>query len=78
MNGEMFNTYDDASDDYFFVTDHFFPWALNLSYPWVHPLERVDISEAYPQFPSWVTSSGESNTQWYMPENASSEKTAQE
>ena len=79
MNTDFFNTYDDATTPTNnFVTSSYFPWALNLSYPWIHPLEQIDISDAYPQFPTWVTSSGESNTQWYTIENASSEKTAQE
>ena len=79
MNLDFFNTYNDKSTaSNFFITASNFPWALNLSYPWVHPLENVDISHAYPQFSTWVTSSGESNKQWYTTDNADSSKTAQE
>merc|ERR1711879_367333 len=79
MNIDFFNTYNDkSSSPNFFITAANFPWALNLSYPWVHPLENVDISHAYSQFSTWVTSSGESNTEWYTTENADSSKIAQE
>ncbi|HAV1343989.1 TPA: DUF4842 domain-containing protein, partial [Vibrio parahaemolyticus] len=31
---------------------------------------NVDISKAYPDFPTWVTSSGESETTWYQASTA--------
>ncbi|MDF4326847.1 DUF4842 domain-containing protein [Vibrio parahaemolyticus] len=33
-------------------------------------MENVDISKAYPDFPTWVTSSGESETTWYQASTA--------
>lgn len=67
MNNGLFGSHDDNSyGSFYFLTDNQMPWALNLTTEWTHPLERVDISHAYTQFPSWVTSSGESDTNWYQ------------
>jgi len=41
------------------------PWAMNITSPWDHPKEYIDILNAYPEFENWVESSGETNTDWY-------------
>lgn len=76
MDSILFNLLDDASNSTnFFITQNNFPWVINLSYPWQHPLEAVDISHAYLQFPGWVNSSGETNGNWYLNENAVQSRT---
>ncbi len=40
------------------------PWVLDLPDDWRHPRERVDISQAYPNFFSWAEDNS-SNTDWY-------------
>ncbi len=67
MNNSLFGLEDDNSyGSFYFLTNNQMPWALNFSTEWTHPLERVDISHAYTDFPTWVTSSGESGTTWYQ------------
>jgi LruC domain-containing protein len=51
------------------------PWAIILPAQWNHPSEYIDISDAYPDFPAWVTSGGTTNEDWYLSENADSTKT---
>ena len=50
------------------------PWALVISAgsgnTWSHPLERVDLLAAYPDFAEFVTSSGNSAQDWYEQSNA--------
>lgn len=53
-----------------------FPWALNITAEWVHPLESVDLSQAYPHFPTWVLSNGESRVDWMIEANANQNKIA--
>ncbi|MDF4750944.1 DUF4842 domain-containing protein, partial [Vibrio parahaemolyticus] len=53
-----------------FLTNNNMPWAINIRDKWDHPIENVDISKAYPDFPTWVTSSGESETTWYQASTA--------
>lgn len=66
MNLAFFNVFDDHSDsDYCFITENNMPWAINVRDVWDHPRERVDISQAYTHFPTWVISSGESHSDWY-------------
>ncbi|MBD1390742.1 LruC domain-containing protein [Neiella sp. HB171785] len=49
------------------------PWAIVIPYPWQHPIERVDISAAYPLFAGFAQSSGTINRSWYLPANGKSE-----
>ncbi|WP_164683968.1 LruC domain-containing protein [Vibrio maerlii] len=66
MNAAFFNTFDDKSDGLAsFTTANNMPWALNIRDDWNHPMERVDICEAYLGFDDWVVSSGESQNEWY-------------
>jgi LruC domain-containing protein len=71
LDRTLFSQADDATDlAASFVTGNAFPWVLNIGSDWVHPREGVDISLAYPKFPQWVSSNGETNTDWYAPQNA--------
>jgi LruC domain-containing protein len=40
------------------------PWVLDLPYSWRHPRERIDISQAYPDFFGWAEDNS-INTDWY-------------
>ncbi|AUI85687.1 hypothetical protein BS333_04485 [Vibrio azureus] len=72
MNGTFFNTYDDNSYGLeWFLTDNNMPWVINIRDNWDHPIEYIDISLAYPNFPAWVTSSGATNTNWYQSPDSS-------
>lgn len=71
LNTGYYDTEDDASNGInSFVTQNNFPWVLNLSDNWSHPLEKIDISRAYPDFSLWVTSGGEQKSNWYQRANA--------
>ncbi len=50
-----------------FVTESGLPWAFDLvtTQTFAHPLEKIDIIDAYPQFQLWVYSGGTQNTAWH-------------
>jgi len=65
----FFGKFDDASepdDDLYYLGTNGLPWALNLPVDWHHPLERVEITEAYPEFAAWAESGGTENKDWYL------------
>ncbi len=64
---------DDASDadnGLYFINANGMPWAINIPYEWEHPVEYMDIKYAYPDFHSFVTSSGGLNVDWYTTEKS--------
>jgi LruC domain-containing protein len=64
---------DDASDaenGEYFINANGMPWAINIPYEWEHPLEYMDIKYAYPDFHSFVTSSGGLNVDWFTVEKS--------
>lgn len=64
---------DDASDENngeYFINANGMPWAINIPYEWKHPVEYMDIKYAYPDFHSFVTSSGGQNADWYTDEKS--------
>jgi len=64
-NPSYFNTGDDVNGSY--ETESGLPWALEVVTPdksFEHPLEKVDILVAYPQFQAWAESSGAQNQNW--------------
>ncbi|RTZ17790.1 LruC domain-containing protein [Vibrio aquaticus] len=66
MNNALFNLHDDATGGAkYFLTNNNMPWAINIRDEWEHPTENTDISHAYTSFATWVTSSGETDTNWY-------------
>ncbi|NOH78681.1 LruC domain-containing protein [Vibrio sp. RE86] len=66
MNNALFNLHDDATGgSKYFLTNNNMPWAINVRDEWEHPTENTDISHAYTNFSTWVTSSGETDTNWY-------------
>ena len=46
------------------------PSALFITTQWQHPMERIETVNAYPRFENWVSSGGEQNKDWFIPENA--------
>ena len=69
FNASFLNTYDDDSnsaEQTRFLTRNNLPWALEIPILWSHPREHVDISDAYPDFPEYVRSSGANNATWYL------------
>ncbi|WCE31978.1 LruC domain-containing protein [Vibrio sp. SCSIO 43137] len=70
---ELWNLGVDASDestDTYFKTANNLPWALLVPYEWQWPIERKELTLAYPMFAEFAESAGESAKQWYLPENA--------
>ncbi len=71
----FFGLEDDASNSSnSFVNANSFPWVINIGSGWSHPVEGVDISDAYPDFQTWASSNGESAVDWWRFENAVSGK----
>lgn len=66
---DYFNTIDDRSD---FNSGNTYkssgnrPWALNLPVSFQYPLDDVEINLVYNKYNSWVDSSGELDSDWYM------------
>jgi LruC domain-containing protein len=54
------------------------PWALAINpgsaEKWNHPLERVDLLQAYPKFQMFVESNGNSETTWFSKSNSINSK----
>ena len=65
---------DDSTIQNSFVNSNNFPWVLNIPDSWDHPQENVDILNAYPKFSTWVLSSGEEETDWYLRSKSNSVK----
>lgn len=42
------------------------PWGLKINAEWNYPREYIDVLWAYPDFETWVESSGSQATDWYM------------
>lgn len=65
----LYNTGDDVNGTYKTATG--LPWAIEVtSYDsFQHPLEKVDILIAYPNFQTWAESGGLSNLNWFLSPN---------
>ena len=66
-----------AANSRYFKSLNNMPWALEVGTEWLHPQSGVDISDAYPDFQSWVESGGQSNQDWYLPSKAVLQKVYQ-
>lgn len=64
FDNTLANTIDDNGD---FKTADGLPWAIEIvsANDYDHPLERIDMVEAFPQFQTWATSGGSQNQSWY-------------
>ncbi|WP_417607943.1 LruC domain-containing protein [Owenweeksia hongkongensis] len=65
-DAQLYGTQDDVNGTY--KTASGLPWSLEVtSYDtFQHPLEKVDILVAYPQFQSWAESGGSLNLDWFL------------
>lgn len=53
------------NDNTNFSTSDNFVWGMKVPVLIPHAIEKVDFTEAYPKFASWVTSGGTNNADWY-------------
>jgi LruC domain-containing protein len=68
FNFSRFGTGDDtsnASQGRYFRTKDNLPWAIQISDDWNYPREYIDVLWAYPDYETWVESSGTQNIDWY-------------
>ena len=68
MDTKMFNTSADASvpPSKTYRTKDGYVWGIYLPVKdFRHPLEKVKINDAYPQFDTWVKSNGTQAKDWY-------------
>ncbi|RJE71162.1 LruC domain-containing protein [Pseudoalteromonas sp. MSK9-3] len=59
---------DDASNpaaNSYFQTTSGLPWAMEIGAAWKHPIETIDITNAYPKFAAFATSAGKNSITWY-------------
>ena len=77
---DLFGTEDDCSNQVcaagdgsvvdntgrWYVDNQGLPWAIDVAAEIQWPAEGKNIRQAYPQFVGWVTSGGETNTDWYL------------
>lgn len=56
----------------YFLTENGLPWALEIGMQWQHPLEGVDITQAYDNFADFAESSGKQSPQWFNTFNTNS------
>lgn len=64
INTALFSTEDDNGN---YKTVNGLPWGLEIytSGTFKHPLEKIDILDAYSLFQNWATSGGSSNVDWH-------------
>jgi LruC domain-containing protein len=68
FNFDRFGKADDTSDESeerYFRTQENLPWAIKISDEWNYPREYIDVLWAYPDYESWVESSGTESIDWY-------------
>ena len=66
---KLFGTYDDntnLSNGNYYMSNKYFPWAINIPVQFTYPVEKENISNAYLKFNSWATSKGTLYTDWYL------------
>lgn len=64
----QFGKYADSSDpelNRYFKTEDNLPWGLKINTRWHYPREYIDVVWAYPDFETWVESSGEQALDWH-------------
>lgn len=68
FNTALLGSHDDSSSYPLssFVTANGMPWALELPALWDHPVEKVDLVSAYPEFADFVNSGGSLKKSWYL------------
>jgi len=69
FDNSQFGRKDDSSDPAtgrYFRNENNLPWALQIPGSWRHPREYIDVLWAYPDYETWVESSGEDATNWFQ------------
>lgn len=61
----FFNTNEDDSSQYRYKSKENFVWGIMIPGEFAYPAEYKNISKAYPDFISWVSSGGNTNENWY-------------
>ena len=68
-NTSLFNTGRDGSNlnsgDTYVSNNGRFPWAINIPATFDYPVEKADVNSAYTKFATWVSSGGNSFSNWY-------------
>ncbi|GAA59814.1 hypothetical protein P20652_1678 [Pseudoalteromonas sp. BSi20652] len=49
----------------YFLSENGLPWAMEVGMQWLHPIEGVDITDAYSSFAEFAQSSGKQKPQWF-------------
>lgn len=70
MDLSVLQTFEDNTDanlNRYFKTKKNQPWGIEIisDSPFQHPLSKVSIDEAYPEFMEWVNANGSSNRTWF-------------
>lgn len=72
-NTAYYNTGHDVNGTY--KNENGLPWAIEIIYPYSlhfkHPLEKIDVVDAYPQFKAWASSNGTKYKGWMLYPNNS-------
>lgn len=66
---KLFRTVDDKSDldqNKTYLTETNKPWALLIPTYFAHPIEQVNIKDAYTHYLDWVKSDGQTYNDWYV------------
>ncbi|PNQ54058.1 hypothetical protein C1141_17890, partial [Vibrio agarivorans] len=73
VSSSFFTQGDDVSDGstVYYRNSNQLPWGIIITDDWAHSLEYRDISQTYPEFATFVTSSGAQSADWYTPSKAS-------
>ncbi|AUI87598.1 hypothetical protein BS333_14380 [Vibrio azureus] len=72
VSSSFFTQGDDISDGtVYYRNSNQLPWGIIITDDWAHSLEYRDISQTYPEFPTFVTTSGAQSADWYTPSKAS-------
>lgn len=59
------NDTSNAQSGRYFRNENNLPWALQIPQQWRHPREYIDVLWAYPDYETWVETSGEEAADWF-------------
>ena len=66
---KLFGTQDDNTNlntGNYYMSNKYFPWAINIPVQFTYPIEKENISNAYLMFSKWATSNGTLYSDWYL------------
>lgn len=74
LGGLYLGTADDNSGNgVYYQSQDNLPWAIDIVHDFAFPSEKVEITQGYQLFSSWVESGGEVDQDWYKEHNRSSQ-----